>query len=735
MSQPNMVPVEMNNNVGDGDNNNNVGDGANNNNGSSTTTNNNSMNGGIVFGDEGLDSANTSENQEGGSHHQHPARPSKRKRYHRHTKHQIQEMENFFKECSHPDDAQRKELSRQLGLDHHQIKFWFQNKRTQIKNHQERHENSQLRGENDRLRAENYQCRASIANAKCHKCGGKTAIAEMSLEEHHLRLENAGLVEEIRQLSLVVAKRTAKPVTNYTLTTPPVPARPFEGIESNRREVYGSIGNLPGSALRVKDVDKPLIKELAVAAMEELMAMARVDEPLWNIRANGTSLALNLNEYTRTFGNGLGPILNGFRTEASKATSIVFMNHLDIVQSLMDVNLWSNMFARMVARSMSHDAILTGVQGNFDGAFHLMTAEYQVLSPLVPTRECYFVRYSKQRGDGIWAVVDVSIEHLFPHLELKCRRRPSGCLIQQIENGFCKVTWVEHVEVYDREVHPLYKSLVSSGQALSAERWVETLERQCERLAYIMAPNVPSIEPDGLIMVTNNAKQSLMKIAERMTRSFISGVATSTGDIWFKLSGNTGNTVRVMTRKSLNDPGRPVGVILYASTSFWLPVSPNTVFDFLRDANNRTNWDVITTGGEAVQLISQIGNGRDSRNCVSLLRTPNTSQNKKMIIQETSTDPTASFVIYAPLDVTLTENVLMGGDPDYVSLLPMGFAILPDGTAQHGREGGSLVSAAFQVLVETDPSAMPSCSSVATTENLILTTAHKIKDYFNQQTV
>lgn len=68
-----------------------------------------------------------------------------------------------------------------------------------------------------------------------------------------------------------------------------------------------------------------------------------------------------------------------------------------------------------------------------------MTAEYQVLSPVVSTRECYFVRYSKQRGDGIWAVVDVSIEHLFPHLELKCRRRPSGCLIQQLENGYCKV--------------------------------------------------------------------------------------------------------------------------------------------------------------------------------------------------------------------------------------------------------------------------------------------------------
>lgn len=39
----------------------------------------------------------------------------------------------FFKECPHPDDKQRKDLSRALGLEPLQIKFWFQNKRTQMK--------------------------------------------------------------------------------------------------------------------------------------------------------------------------------------------------------------------------------------------------------------------------------------------------------------------------------------------------------------------------------------------------------------------------------------------------------------------------------------------------------------------------------------------------------------------------------------------------------------------------
>jgi len=52
--------------------------------------------------------------------------PARKKRYHRHTQHQIQEY-------PHPDDKQRKELSRELGLEPLQVKFWFQNKRTQMK--------------------------------------------------------------------------------------------------------------------------------------------------------------------------------------------------------------------------------------------------------------------------------------------------------------------------------------------------------------------------------------------------------------------------------------------------------------------------------------------------------------------------------------------------------------------------------------------------------------------------
>ncbi|PSS24705.1 Homeobox-leucine zipper protein like [Actinidia chinensis var. chinensis] len=669
-----------------------------------------------------------------GDDHDDPNQRPKKKRYHRHTQHQIQEMESFFTECPHPDDKQRKDLGRRLGLEPLQVKFWFQNKRTQMKAHHERHENSQLRAENEKLRAENMRYKEALSNATCPNCGAPASIGEMSFDEQHLRIDNVRLREEIDRISGIAAKYVGKPMLSYPHGT----SRSLDLGVGNFGAQPGLVGDLYGAGDLLRSVsgpteaDKPLIIELAVAAMEEVIRMAQAGEPLWMPSPDNSTEILSEDEYLRMFPRGIGPKPLGLKSEASRESAVVIMNHVNLVEILMDVNQWTSVFSGIVSRAMTLEVLSTGVAGNYNGALQVMTAEFQVPSPLVPTRENYFVRYCKQHADGTWVVVDVSLDNLRPSAISRCRRRPSGCLIQELPNGYSKVIWVEHAEVDDRAVHNIYRPLVNSGLAFGAKRWVATLDRQCERLASAMANSVPA--GDVGVITTPEGRKSMMKLAERMVMSFCAGVGASTAHTWTTLSGSGADDVRVMTRKSMDDPGRPPGIVLSAATSFWLPVPPKRVFDFLRDENSRSEWDILSNGG-LVQEMEHIANGRDPGNSVSLLRvnSANSSQSNMLILQESCTDTTGSYIIYAPVDIVAMNVVLNGGDPDYVALLPSGFAILPDGPTHHvggipeAGSSGSLLTVAFQILVDSVPTAKLSLGSVATVNSLIKCTVERIK--------
>lgn len=83
-----------------------------------------------------------------------------------------------------------------------------------------------------------------------------------------------------------------------------------------------------------------------------------------------------------------------------------------------------------------------------------------MLTPMVPTREFYFIRYCKQLSPEKWAIVDVSVDKIEENIDaslVKCRKRPSGCVIEDQTNGHCKVVHLMHA------LPPIYTVLLHSS--------------------------------------------------------------------------------------------------------------------------------------------------------------------------------------------------------------------------------------------------------------------------------
>ncbi|XP_010244428.1 PREDICTED: homeobox-leucine zipper protein ROC8-like isoform X2 [Nelumbo nucifera] len=677
----------------------------------------------------------------------------KRKRYHRHTAQQIQRLEAVFKDCPHPDEKKRLQLSRELGLEPRQIKFWFQNRRTQMKAQLERSDNNALRQDNDRIRSENIAIREALKNVICPTCGGPPGGEYF--DEEKLRLENARLREELERITSITARYTGRPISQL----PPVPPISVSSLDLS----VGSLGGqgmgghaldldllasssssdpqLPFQTTAISEMEKAVMADLAASAMAEIIRLLQTDEPLWRKSTNDGRDVINHESYERLFPRACSLRNPDTSIEMSRASGVVIMNGLALVDMFTNLNKWVECFPTVVSRARQIEVLSPGMEGSHSGSLQLIYAELQVLSPLVPTREVYFVRYCQQIEQGMWAVVDVSFDITRENQlvsPLQCRRLPSGCLIQEIPNGYSKVSWLEHVELEDRVPTPrLYRDFVSSGMAYGAERWLATLQRMCERFACQMVSGASSRDLGGV-----DGRRSMMRLAQRMVNSFCANISASSGR-WTTLSGLGDSGVRVIAHKS-TEPGQPTGVILSAATSIWVPVPWQNVFNFIRDERNRAQWDLLSHGN-SVQEVAHIANGSHPGNCISVLRTLNASQNNMLLLQESCIDSSESLVVYSPVDLPAINIAMSGEDTSYINILPSGFAIYSDGRRDQAAEGasssslqgntsrssGSLITVAYQILVSSLPTARVTVDTVSTVNNVISNTIHRIKAALN----
>ncbi|KAL0441172.1 UNVERIFIED_CONTAM: Homeobox-leucine zipper protein HDG11 [Sesamum radiatum] len=526
-----------------------------------------------------------------GGDHQDASDPHRRKkRYHRHTAHQIQRLEAMFKECPHPDEKTRNLLSRELALHPRQIKFWFQNRRTQMKAQHERADNCALRAENDKIRCENIAIREALKNVICPSCGGPPVSEDSYFDEQKLRMENAQLKEELDRVSSIAAKYIGRPISQL----PPVQPIHVSSLDLSMASFGGhgipgpslDLDLLPGSSssvipnlafpsMSISDMDKSLMADIAANAMDELIRLLQSNEPLW---MKSPVFVMRLKRFR-----------------------VVIIDGLGLVEMFLDASKWVELFPTIVARARTVEVISSGVLGSQSGTLQLMYEELQVLSALVPMRQLYFLRFCQQIEQGSWAIVDVSYDILI-----------------KAASFLFHVTWVEHWEVEDKApIQRLYRDLIHSGLAFGAERWLSTLQRMSERFACLIVTANSTRDLGGAIPSVEG-KRSMMKLAQRMVNNFCSSINPASGQQWTTLSGLNEFEVRATVHRSI-DPGQPNGVVLSAAATIWLPVPPQNVFNFFKDERTRPQWDVLSNQNP-VQEVAHIANGSHPGNCISVLR-------------------------------------------------------------------------------------------------------------------
>ncbi|KAF7842928.1 homeobox-leucine zipper protein HDG11-like isoform X1 [Senna tora] len=685
-----------------------------------------------------------------------------KKSYHRHTPYQIAQLDasvkvhffRFFKECPHPDENQRRHLGRELGLEPRQIKFWFQNKRTQAKTQNERADNNFLRAENERVHCENIALREALKNMTCPSCGGPP-YGEEELQRHlqKLHLENAQLKQEASQIyervSKLLARYLGKPIESLSPCLAPLDLSSPTSSPNRRLGCSGIHGIDFGSPLAVSDVDlfstllgevseveKGLLLEAARNGLEELMKLLRLNDPLWVRSSPGGQCIINRDNYEKISSRANHFKTPSARVEASKDSRVVCMNAMQLVEMFLDSDKWFNIFPTILTKALTIAVLDFGSPQNRAGALLLMYEEMHILSPLVPPREFCFIRYCQEVEQGVWVIADMSFDFLRDNLPTAhIWKFPSGCMIHEMPNGFSKVTWVEHVEVDDKtQTHRLYRDLVCGNLAYGAQRWVVTLERMCERFAYTLEENIPREETRGA-----NGRRSIMSLGHRMVKDFCGILNMSSKMDFPHLSEATNSGVKVSVRKAIG-PGQPDGMIVCAATSLWLPIPHHAVFDFFRDEKNRVQWDILSHGNIEHE-VAHISNGTHPGNCISIIRPYIPTEKNMLILQESCTDPSASFVVYAPIDAPLINMAIRGeGDTSRIPILPSGVVISKDGrpspnpflassSSSSNNGGGSLLTVAFQILVCRTSSVMRELNveTVATVNTLISSTVQKIK--------
>ncbi|KAK4723937.1 hypothetical protein R3W88_026716 [Solanum pinnatisectum] len=546
----------------------------------------------------------------------------------KHSANQIQELEVAFKEDRYPDATTRLEFATKLSMDSKQVNYWFQNKRSLMKeiyhrlylpysmlllcelySQLEKHESKLLKQEYDKFHTEYISMKEIMNNPTCGQCHGKTISMNINVEELQLKNEQAQLEDEVKRLTIEVDK------------------------------LYGPTTSLEGT------FDKSILLNLALDASDELLKLAQNREPLWLRNLDGDGETLNLKEYDSLFTPIIGMKPKHFITKATRASRKMAHNSQILVETLtnkirrffiLNPNQWMEMFPCIVGKINTIEVISRGISGNKSGALLLfenidllIEFELQIISDMVPTHEIKCLRFCQKHAEGLWVVVDVLLtQSKKVHNNVKFKTvedSPSGCIIQDM------VIWIEHMQYNENHVHHLYRPLVKTGLVFGAQRWIANLQRQSEFLRVIKS----FVDPTSIRMLDQS-----------MTHKFCAAVLDA----------------KLMMRTSIGDHSEPIGIVLCATKTIRLPMKQQHSFDFFINNKMRSQWDVLSSNGPIQELV-RVSKDQNLESSIYLLRAD------------------FSFSVCKTINSQDINMVMNEGDSSFVGLLPNGISIVQDYSA------------------------------------------------------
>ncbi|KAG5579741.1 hypothetical protein H5410_050368 [Solanum commersonii] len=606
-----------------------------------------------------------------------------------------------LKNLKHED--QRNQLAIEAGLDPDQIKGWFQNKRTQTKTKNERSDNQNLQNENEKFHREIIEMKKAMENNMHSKCDGPLIgeeeragnIEKLKINMQRLREERKRIISNIissyHEKSFVMDSNLAPPnstlgsLTNLSdecLLRQTICGSPIGYNSSFHPENNNDNNNVRVHSIHIKNIpiisqleqenygfhhdnngEKSVIFEIVVPAINEMLGLVYVNEPLW--------VKSSVDE--GSFG-------------------VVPMTAIDLIKKFRDPIKWMNIFPTIVTKARIVDVL--------DSGNTKMYEKLHILSPLVEARDFVFIRCCKQLDQTTWIMVDVSYD-LFKEIKTCAPsyawKFPSGCVIQDTGDGKSMVAWIEHVQIDEKcQVNHIFRDLLCGRQTYGAERWIVTLQRMSERYKFGMLVTCATTDDSQ-----GEGVKNVMNLSQRMVKSFYETLSM-TDKLGFSTSSHLNNEDRVSIRKN-EEITQSKGFIATAATSLWVPLSFETIFNLLKDNNTRCQWDVLF-GGNNVTERDRVLTGTCSKNCITFIQ-PMPIGNNMLVLQESSIDKMGAFLIYGPIDSTTYTSFLNGGYGEKVVILPSGIIISHDGrlasdmNSNGNAQNGSILTVAFQKLI------------------------------------